>query len=144
MATYDPWADASRRYPATHIETDHPLPPFVSTAWVRDDDVVFLSPALDGPAARCGLARQIAHMDLRHTAPGTVCTERVEREAVELAARRLVDVDDLAVGVTALADAVGVTVEVLLARVRMLTPDECERVFPGSDVAERRRRDGAA
>lgn len=134
---YNPWTDVAERYPAVHVARINMYP--YRAAWVQPEGVVFLDENLSETEERSALTHEIAHMDLAHKAGQ--CREKIEAEADALAARRLIATADLAVGTYRLACELGVTVDVLLARVRAMTPDEFRCVW-GRPALEKRQ--GAA
>lgn len=92
---YDPWRDAASRYPHVHIEW-HDIWP-CHAGWHRETDVILLDENITKAERRCALAHEIAHMDTGDS-PTELCWfgARQETDADRLAARRLIDVDDLA------------------------------------------------
>lgn len=93
--TYNPWADAARRYPTVHIEW-HPILP-AHAIWAPAQGVILVDEHISRAERRCALAHEIAHMDTGDMPTG-LCwfAARQETLADKLAARRLIDVRDLA------------------------------------------------
>lgn len=127
--TYNPWVDAHRRYPEIHIEW-HAIAP-TRAAWVPSERVILVDESISVVERRCALAHEIAHIDTGDI-PTELCwyAARQETAADKLAARRLVDVHDLAgkarycSDLRELAHELGVTVDVLALRCSMLHPAE--------------------
>lgn len=127
--SYSPWVDAQQRYPDIHIEW-HAIAP-VRAAWIPSERVILVDESISTVERRCALAHEIAHIDT-----GDLATElcwyaaRQETAADKLAARRLVDVHDLAARARycrdprELADELGVTLNVLVLRCTLLHPSE--------------------
>lgn len=93
--TYDPWRDAAERHPQVHIERCDCQP--FRGAWVPDERVILLERTLLRPERHEVLAHEIAHVDLGHRPTGHRWFDRrQERQADQLAARRLVHVQQLA------------------------------------------------
>lgn len=128
--TYNPWADALIRFPGIHIErcdlgTAH-------GAWVPSQRVILLDQGLDRVQLRCSLAHEIAHIDLRHVSTDlSWFDQRAERDADNLAAKRLIPVDDLATVARCnewdyhqTARDLNVTVATLRTRVDQLTSEQ--------------------
>lgn len=129
--SYSPWADAARRHPDVHIERWDTAP--VNGVWVKSEKVILLNRELDWIGRRCTLAHELAHIDLNHEElDDQWFSRRQEREAAHLAAVRLLaDVEEIAAAMCAfpldpplVAEQLGVTVEVLTARLRTLTDSE--------------------
>lgn len=94
---YDPGHDAARRYPdwvIRHRRLSHGIPEVMCPR----RKVILIEHADDWPTKRCSLAHAVAHLDLHHTVtPAGVFDRDHEEEANQLAARRLITVDALAV-----------------------------------------------
>lgn len=97
---YDPWRDLARREHLTLAITRLPA----GTGWYfHDIPGIALDDRLDRVGRRCALAHELAHIDLGHThqvagqGPGTGrIARRRETEADQLAAQRLIPLDQLA------------------------------------------------
>lgn len=121
---YHPWRDLRGR---EHIElTWQSLPPGVRGI-TDGSSAIVMEPKMLQVERRCTLGHELAHIDLGHTSKPT---EREERSARRLAARKLVDWDDLvdayrwASCMSEWADELWVTVEVLEDRLKYLHPHE--------------------
>ncbi len=127
--SYNPWLDAARRYPEVHIEW-HPIAP-AHAFWSRRDDVIMVDEHITRAERRCALAHELAHMDAGDR-PTDLCwfAARQETNADKLAARRLVDIDELAAAMRwtddprEIAEHLEVTLSVLALRGRWLHPAE--------------------
>lgn len=127
--TYNPWDDLAKRYPGIHVEWT-PLAPS-RAAWVPQERMILIDASLSKAERRCALAHELAHIDAKDSATG-LCwfAGRQETFADKLAARRLIDIDDLAqvarwTSVTSeAAEALDVTLDVLVLRCRTLWPAE--------------------
>jgi Zn-dependent peptidase ImmA (M78 family) len=127
--TYNPWLDACQRYPEVHIEW-HDIAP-ARAVWSRDHDIILINETITRAERRCALAHELAHLDVGDE-PTSDCwfAARQEQAADELAARRLVDLDDLARALTwcedprELAECLDVTLDVLTLRAAHLHPAE--------------------
>lgn len=127
--TYDPWRDAADRHPDVHIER---IPMGQARgAWIASEQVIFIECSLDRASRRTVLSHELAHIDLDHSATARGWfSRRQERQADDLAAERLIDLDDLASALTwaqsqeEVAAELEVTVDVLRRRVRTLTKAE--------------------
>jgi len=130
---YNPWWDANERHPDIHIEW-HPIYP-VRAAWCPTERVILVDEDINDIERRCALAHELAHIDTAD-AQTALCwfSSRQETAADRLAAERLVGVDEIADAlrwtnaVTELAQAVGVTPNVLRLRARMLSEHERARL----------------
>lgn len=92
---YCPWADLGERHPNVHVDR-HDIHP-ARAAWVSEESVIIIDRRLLADERRVVLAHEIAHIDLGHRDSGIPWfDDRLEREANLLAARRLIDVDELA------------------------------------------------
>lgn len=93
--TYNPWLDAAQRYPHVHIEW-HPIAP-MHALWAPGSNVILVDESISKATRRVALAHELAHMDVGDR-PTEQCwfAARQETAADKLAARRLVDVHDLA------------------------------------------------
>ena len=85
--TYDPGRDAAERYPGWVIR--HRDLRGIPEVLCLERMVILVDRAQDWPAKRSGLAHAIAHLDLEHRPATGRFDRRQEREAEELAARRL-------------------------------------------------------
>jgi hypothetical protein len=98
--TYDPRADVAWRYP-DWLVVPADLGGVIPEVLCPVRRVILLERTLDDIGLRCSLAHAIAHLDLGHTHPVTGFYEKREEVAAnDLAARRLVPLEDYA---TALA-----------------------------------------
>lgn len=93
---YHPGRDAAERFPdwvIRHRTLSHGIPEVMC----RRRRVILIESQDTWPAKRCSLAHAVAHLDLNHqaTASGTF-DRRQEDHAHQLAARRLIGIDDLA------------------------------------------------
>ncbi len=134
---YDPWRDLARREHLTLVVTRLPA----GHAWYLHDVAgIAIDDRLTRVEGRCAVAHELAHVDLGHhaqaagTGPGTSrIARRHEREADQLAAERLIRLDDLADALrwalcpVEVAEELGVTPE--LARRRILTLTEEEKSY---------------
>lgn len=94
--TYDPGADAARRFPDWVIR-HRPLADGIPEVLCPRRKVILIESRQPWPAKRCSLAHAVAHLDLDHQASGTRQFERwMEAEANGLAARRLIPIEALA------------------------------------------------
>lgn len=129
MTRYNPWLDAFRRHPDIHIEW-HPIAP-LRGAWMPAERVILIDDGISTVERRCALAHEIAHIDTGDQ-PTDLCffARRQETAADRLAARRLVDVHELASVVRwcrdprEVAEQLDVTLEVLALRGAMMHPAE--------------------
>lgn len=131
---YDPWADLASRPEITYGRTF--LPGGAGGLWFPDIPAITLDKRLTRVAARCVLAHELAHVDLRHGScagwgPGTArLARRQERSATALAARRLLPVTSIAAAfaeelpLADMAAELNVTESVLHRRLRDLNDDE--------------------
>lgn len=93
--TYNPWLDVHQRYPHVHIEW-HRIAP-ARAFWSRDHDVIIVDETISRAERRAALAHEIAHMDTGdHVTDMCFFSKRQETAADRLAARRLIDVRELA------------------------------------------------
>lgn len=92
---YDPGADAASRYPDWVIRRRN-LGWGLTEVLCRRSRVILLEQGTDAAQRRCSLAHAIAHLDLGHAAAGADRYDRrQEAEAHQLAARRLLPLEDL-------------------------------------------------
>jgi Zn-dependent peptidase ImmA (M78 family) len=138
---YNPWDDAARRYPEVHIEWHAILPAHaVLSPTAR---VILVDESITRAERRCALAHELAHLDTGDR-PTEMCffARRQETGADQLAARRLVQIDELAAAARWCDDArelaaeLDVTLNVLALRCAMLHPAErglLERVLLSRD-----------
>lgn len=127
--THCPWSDIGRRHPHVHVGI-HDISP-ARAAWVRDAQVVFIDRQLTRAEGRSALAHEIAHIDLAHEPRGLAWFDtRQEREADQLAARRLIPIEALADIFTwtrddeAAAESLAVDVHTVRVRLAHLHPSE--------------------
>lgn len=93
--SYDPGADAAARYPDWVIR--HRALGGIPEVLCRRRRVILINNAHSWPAKRSSLAHAVAHLDLGHADTASAFFEkREEREADQLAARRLITLDELA------------------------------------------------
>lgn len=129
MTRYNPWLDAFQRYPQVHIEW-HAIAP-AHAIWSPSHDVILVDENISRAERRCALAHEIAHMDTGDRSTDSCwLSARQETAADRLAARRLVDVNELA-GVVRwcrdpreVAEELEVTLSVLAMRGSMFHPAE--------------------
>ncbi len=94
--TYDPAADIAARYPAWVVRYAS-LGWGISEAMCHRSRVILLEAGDTSVRKRCSLAHALAHLDLGHGPVSSGFFEtRQERTANELAARRLVGIQELA------------------------------------------------
>jgi Zn-dependent peptidase ImmA (M78 family) len=127
---YEPGRDAADRYPdwvIRHRALSHGIPEVMC----RRRKVILIESAETWPAKRCSLAHAVAHLDLGHTTtPAGVFERDQEIDANQLAARRLITVEDLAAVLcwtrydTEIAEELEVDLETLRTRKRHLHPSE--------------------
>ncbi len=93
---YHPGRDAAQRFPDWVIR-HRPLSHGIPEVLCRRRKVILIESEDSWPAKRCSLAHAVAHLDLSHeaTASGTF-DRRQEDHANQLAARRLITIEDLA------------------------------------------------
>lgn len=93
---YDPWEDLASRPDITMGRTE--LPGGAGGLWFPDLRAIAIDIRLGRVGARCALAHELAHVDLKHrqcagNGAGTVrLAQQQERHATLLAARRLLPV----------------------------------------------------
>lgn len=87
MLRYSPWADAAQRHPDVHIERCDIAP--ARGAWVPSEKTILIDQALDVAGRRATLAHELCHIDLAHQPTGGWFGRRMERDADQLAAARL-------------------------------------------------------
>lgn len=98
-------------------------------------EVIVMRPGLAQVQRRCALAHELAHIDLGHTGG---CTPQEERQASELAARWLIDLNDLidalrwSTHLAEVADELWVDEPTLRARLDGLTDQEREQIRRGT------------
>jgi hypothetical protein len=121
---YDPGADMAERYPEWVVRHKR-IAPIPEVLCVRRK-VVLVDTEGDRSARRCALAHAVAHIDLDHLPDSGRTGRKYEREADELAARRLIPLDRLAdvltwaLGPDEVADELDVTEHMVRVRVRTL------------------------
>jgi hypothetical protein len=134
MKTYDPWQALSGFERARVVFDD--LPPRLRGEVEFATQTITLQRWLDPAELRCTLAHELVHLErgpvMMFHAP------REEQAVAAIAARRLVDIDDLAEALRwsrdehAVADDLNVDVRTIRVRLRSLTAAErsflCERV----------------
>lgn len=93
---YEPGRDAAERYPDWVIR-HRPLSHGIPEVMCRRRQVILIESRESWAAKRCSLAHAVAHLDLGHeaTTSGTF-DRRQEDHANQLAARRLITIEDLA------------------------------------------------
>lgn len=93
---YHPGRDAAERFPEWVIR-HRPLSHGIPEVMCRRRKVILIEDKQSWPEKRCSLAHAVAHLDLGHqaTSHGTF-DRRQEDHAHQLAARRLITIDDLA------------------------------------------------
>ena len=141
MTNYDPWRDAAERHPDVHIERCETAP--ASGAWVPSERVIFVGDHLDRAGRRSTLAHELAHVDLDHRPTGHRWFDRrAERDADDLAAGRLIALDELVDALlvhplhpTRVADELEVQGRILKRRLGLLT--EAEKDYVEARLAER-------
>jgi hypothetical protein len=132
--TYDPDADVAARFPdwiVASVDLGGVIPEVLSPA----RRVILLERTLDRAARRSSLAHAVAHLDLGHhrTLAGWF-ENREEAAADELAARRLIPIDDLGRVLAWTDDRVEAAAELdvdlamLAVRERRLAPPERRRL----------------
>lgn len=130
---YDPWRDAAQRHPDVHIERCDCQP--FRGAWVPDERVILLDRSLLRAERNEVLAHEIAHLDLGHRPTGRAWFDkRQEKQADDLAATRLLPLEELAEVISAgalgsdeVALALDIPTKVVTRRVRRLT--DAERTY---------------
>lgn len=146
MARYSPWRDAATRHPHVLIERCDIAP--VRGAWVHEVSVILIDRSLDRAGRNSTLAHELAHIDLchhEHAPPSRWFAARLENEADDLAARRLLDdVDEIAEAMAlhpqdlaSAAEHLDVTPEVLMRRLDSLTRVEQALIVERLDRVER-------
>lgn len=130
---YSPWEDAAQRYPHIHIGRVDLRP--ARGAWIAAERVILLERTLGRAERNTVLAHEIAHVDLDHAKTGRKWFDRrMERDADDLAARRLVDLERLAdvlrwaLCPEEVAHELDVTVDVVRRRIRSLTVQEKDAI----------------
>lgn len=123
---YDPGADALARYPEVTVR--HRELGGVPAASSRRQRVILIETTMAKAERRCALAHEIAHLDLGHGL--SIHEGYEERQADELAASRLISLEDLAdvlrwaLGPDEVADALEVTSTMVRRRIRALSVDD--------------------
>lgn len=92
---YDPGADAAARYPDWVIRHRH-LGGNIPEVLCRRRKVILINNAHTWAAKRSSLAHAVAHLDLGHEQAAGYFEKREEADADQMAARRLITLDDLA------------------------------------------------
>jgi Zn-dependent peptidase ImmA (M78 family) len=130
---YDPWRDAGERHADVVIRRTNCLP--ARGAWLEGPRVILIERSLHRPERNSVLAHEIAHVDLGHRVTGRRWFDRrQERDADNLAALRLVDLERLADALRwalcpeEVAHELEVTVDVVRRRIRSLTDEEKARI----------------
>jgi hypothetical protein len=125
---WNPWRHIGDNYPHITVVRDIELPPQV---WgMTDGRRVWLCKKLNQVRRRCTLAHEIGHLERGITPLDERGLAREERIVTELAARRLITLDDLVAALrwtrepAELADALWVDVPTLKARMGCLDPIE--------------------
>lgn len=94
--SYEPGADAALRYPGWVIR-HRPLSHGIPEVMCRRRRVILIDSGSTWVEKRCSLAHAVAHLDLGHThAPHDHFDRAQERDANQLAARRLITIEALA------------------------------------------------
>lgn len=127
---YDPGADAARRYPGWVIR-HRSLGGLIPEVLCPVRRVILIDSGQSRPERRCSLAHAVAHLDLGHQqTPLGHFERRQERDADQLAARRLIGIDHLAWAFTwtpwrtEVAQELDVDLATLICRERHLHPSE--------------------
>lgn len=132
--SYSPWEDLAARQHLTYVRCRLPI----ADAWYLPDvPGIAIDDRLTRTERRCALAHELAHIDLEHhhqaagNGQGTSrIARRNEAEADQLAARRLITLEDLVEHVPGascrweLAERLDVTEHVLAVRHEHLHPSE--------------------
>lgn len=92
---YEPGRDAAQRYPDWVIR-HRPLSHGIPEVLCRRRKVILVESGESWAAKRCSLAHAVAHLDLGHEATSGAFDHTQEAHADQLAARRLITLDDLA------------------------------------------------
>lgn len=116
--TYDPGKDAAERYPGWVIR--HRDLRGIPEVLCLDRRVILVDRAQDWPAKRSGLAHAIAHLDLDHRPATGRFDRRQEKEAEELAARRLLPTAALADAIRWCGEDVQAIAEHMMVDVRLV------------------------
>jgi len=131
---YDPWRDAGERHAEVVIARTDCRPAL--GAWIESAQVILLERTLERPERNFVLAHEIAHIDLGHKVTGHGWFDRrQERQADDLAARRMITVKSLAAAIRVslceeeVAEELGVTLEVAQRRMALLTDQEKDFIY---------------
>lgn len=132
---YDPWADADQRTDLDYLLDD--ALPRGDAWWLPWLKLIIIRESLPAVVKRCVLAHELVHVDhgdvqLAHVGPdGPRLAHRQEERADREAARRLLDLRDLAAAMLAhpanpraVAHELDVTIDVLQHRLQHLRPAE--------------------
>lgn len=123
---WHPWKTAAQRYPHINIVTNHRLPGGIRA--LLKGDIIWLCATLTQAERRCTLTHELQHLDRGVPAPSLRVRE--ERIVDELAARRLVPIENLARALRATRDpdilAEDLWVDRHTIQVRMQTLDPVE------------------
>lgn len=127
---YDPWAVLAQ-HPEWRLRRDHPLEGGMLGCFDPDTGTIFLDPSLGQAARRCTLAHEIEHALAGDTCTGfDFADDEAERLAATAAARKLIDIRDLAEAELfdrspeSVAEALWVDLDTLRLRVETLEPQE--------------------
>lgn len=131
---YEPGRDAAERFPGWLIR-HRPLPEGLREVLCPQRRVIVIDAGDSWPAKRCSLAHAIAHLDLGHAEiPGRIFDRDHERHANQMAARRLVTVEQLVDVLcwtqyeTEVAEELQVDLETLRTRRDHLHPSELAKI----------------
>lgn len=143
---YDPWRHLALM---THVAFGVRRLPHGHGWWLRDVPGIALDDRLGRIRRRCVLAHELVHAE--HDDPncatqgpdGVRIARWIERRAERTAARRLIDLDELAEAIAwaplcpeQVADQLDVTTDVLLVRLRQLTAREKDYIESRLQAAE--------
>lgn len=123
---YDPWADLKSR---PGIVFNMANLPTGDAWWLPGIQAIAINKGMSRVERRCALAHELAHVDLGDIHMNGRAGRRNEDEADQLAARRLINIDDL-IGVifadsyAAAADDLDVSEHILRVRMKHLHPAE--------------------
>lgn len=136
--TYSPWRELRDKHPGVILGFDE-----LDTCagfYEPDEEVIILDSRLDQTGRRCTLEHELQHRARGHVAqPIPWFHRRYEREADDLAARRLIELPALidalawAMSITEAAEALRVTPKLLRLRLQGLTPEEQAAVDEAHD-----------
>ncbi|HEY3925238.1 MAG TPA: ImmA/IrrE family metallo-endopeptidase [Acidothermaceae bacterium] len=123
---YDPWADLKSR---PGIVFNMASLPTGDAWWLPGIQAIAVNRGLSRIERRCALAHELAHVDLGDVHMDGRAGRRNEDEADQLAARRLITIEELAAVIFAddyqtAADALDVSEHILRVRMKHLHPAE--------------------